>query len=188
MDLILQKAAIRALERATPGKQLDIRTDSRYLIKGIYHQRILEAPLVLTCLGVTQWVPKWNRNHWVTSHGKDVENRDLFEHLSHLASNFKPAVHWVSTLTICFFVCCCSSATLGTKRLFQSTLYGWNYRNPPSIVLMFRFTFLRTLGSPATRKQTSWPRQVRFSVRRPSPHRSQRPKLDAHSSRSQALL
>lgn len=55
-------AVARALDHVPIDRDVHIYTDSKYSIQ---------------CL--TEWTPKWMRNQWKTSTGKDVENRDLVE-------------------------------------------------------------------------------------------------------------
>ncbi|KAF7726706.1 Ribonuclease H1 [Apophysomyces ossiformis] len=58
-------AVIRALEQTLHDpRQLEIRTDSQYVIKAIY-----------------DWSRTWKKNNWKSSTGKEVQNRDLFEKL-----------------------------------------------------------------------------------------------------------
>jgi ribonuclease HI len=55
-------AVARALDHIPIDRSTIILTDSRYSIQ---------------CL--TEWFPKWEKNNWKSSSGKDVENRDLIE-------------------------------------------------------------------------------------------------------------
>lgn len=71
-------AAINALtfvdEKNLEG-EIVLQTDSKYVIQGI-----------------TSWVLGWQRNGWKTAGKKDVENRDLWEALSAVASNL--SIEW----------------------------------------------------------------------------------------------
>ncbi|HIK29496.1 MAG: ribonuclease HI [Oscillatoriaceae bacterium SKW80] len=71
------QAALAALEFFAESRQSDpvtIYTDSEYLIKGI-----------------TQWIKGWKKKGWLTSNGKPVLNRDLWESLDRLNS---PKIRW----------------------------------------------------------------------------------------------
>src|SRR3989338_3930399 len=60
--------AINAIDAVKNKKEnITLRTDSRYVIHGI-----------------TQWVSDWKKRDWMTKAKKPVENRDLWEKLSHL--------------------------------------------------------------------------------------------------------
>ncbi len=58
-------STIEALREVPKNSQIDLYTDSTYVIKGI-----------------TQWIWGWMKNGWKTGEGKDVVNRDLWENLS----------------------------------------------------------------------------------------------------------
>lgn len=55
-------AAIEALKKTPEGAQIEIHTDSEYLMKG-----------------ATIWIKNWQKNNWRTKDRKDVLNRDLWE-------------------------------------------------------------------------------------------------------------
>jgi ribonuclease HI len=57
--------SIEALKEVPKSSEVELFTDSTYVIKGI-----------------TQWIWNWIRNDWKTAEGKDVVNRDLWEALS----------------------------------------------------------------------------------------------------------
>ncbi|HEA83661.1 MAG TPA: deoxyribose-phosphate aldolase [Thermodesulfobacterium geofontis] len=61
------KAVISALSHFKEPKRLKIYTDSEYVIKG-----------------VTEWLPKWKKRGYITSDGKPVKNRELWEVLERL--------------------------------------------------------------------------------------------------------
>ncbi|MCF3936283.1 ribonuclease HI [Acuticoccus sp. M5D2P5] len=71
-------AAIRALEALKRRVHVDIYTDSQYVRQGI-----------------TEWLPKWKRNNWMTSTKKPVKNDDLWRALSDLTERHDVAWHWV---------------------------------------------------------------------------------------------
>lgn len=70
-------AAIGALKETEEGDQIDLYTDSQYLINGI-----------------TKWVFGWMRNDWKTQAKQDVLNKDLWQALQELAAERK--VNWVA--------------------------------------------------------------------------------------------
>ncbi len=55
-------AAIEALKKTPEGTEIEIHTDSEYLMKG-----------------ATIWIKNWQKNNWRTKDRKDVLNRDLWE-------------------------------------------------------------------------------------------------------------
>ncbi|WP_165436280.1 ribonuclease HI [Amycolatopsis suaedae] len=71
-------APIRALESLTRPAVVRIHTDSTYVKNGI-----------------TQWLPKWKSNGWVTSTRQPVKNADLWQRLEAAA-----AVHEVQWLWV----------------------------------------------------------------------------------------
>ena len=71
-------AVIQALQAVKRKCHIHLTTDSRYLIEGI-----------------RQWLPRWRRNRWLTSKRKPVANRDLWERLDELSSQFDIDWHWV---------------------------------------------------------------------------------------------
>ena len=67
-------ACIRALELVKPdGHIINVHTDSAYLANGINKK----------------WYVNWQRNGWLNSNKKPVENRDLWEKLLSLLSKYK---------------------------------------------------------------------------------------------------
>jgi len=70
-------AGLKALRLATPGKPIEIRTDSRYLIQGI-----------------TSWVPNWRNRGWKTSTGASVENQDLFKAINEEVEHRSSPITW----------------------------------------------------------------------------------------------
>jgi ribonuclease HI len=69
-------AAIQALEALNRPAQVDLHTDSRYLLDGI-----------------TKWISGWERNGWVTTARKPVKNADLWRRLSEAMSRHD--VNWI---------------------------------------------------------------------------------------------
>ncbi len=61
------KAVISSLSYFKEPKKIKIYTDSEYVIKGI-----------------TQWLPKWKKRNYLTSEGKPVKNKELWETLENL--------------------------------------------------------------------------------------------------------
>ena len=70
-------AAIGALSKTEPGDEINLYTDSQYLINGI-----------------TKWVFGWQKNNWKTKTGDDVLNKDLWQALADLARDRK--INWVA--------------------------------------------------------------------------------------------
>jgi ribonuclease HI len=68
-------AAIEGLKKAQKGEEIEIITDSKYLIDG-----------------ATKWIHGWKKKNWVKSDKKPVLNRDLWEIIDQLQSQFK--VKW----------------------------------------------------------------------------------------------
>ena len=71
-------AAIRALGALIEPCEVDLYTDSRYLIDGI-----------------TKWVPGWQRRGWVNASKKPVRNEDLWHELIAQAAKHTIRWHWV---------------------------------------------------------------------------------------------
>jgi ribonuclease HI len=71
-------AAIRGLESLTRPSDVHVYTDSEYLRKGI-----------------TQWVPAWTRNGWMTRDRKPVKNADLWMRLDAAAQRHNVQWFWV---------------------------------------------------------------------------------------------
>lgn len=68
-------AAIESLLILKQSKQVELHTDSSYVINGI-----------------TKWVKGWKKNGWITKEKKDVLNRDLWEELALLED--KHEIEW----------------------------------------------------------------------------------------------
>ena len=71
-------AAIQALESLTRPSAVHVHTDSEYLRKGI-----------------TQWLPGWKRNGWMTAEKKPVKNADLWTRLDSAARHHTVEWFWV---------------------------------------------------------------------------------------------
>lgn len=69
------RAVIEALSSLERRCKVVVFTDSQYLKKGI-----------------TEWLPKWQQNNWMTSDKRPVKNRDLWEKLIVICS--KHCVDW----------------------------------------------------------------------------------------------
>ena len=71
-------AILRALEKCREIGAVDVRiwTDSFYCKNGI-----------------TTWIHGWKRNHWITSNGQPVKNRELWESIDAAARAFR-SVEW----------------------------------------------------------------------------------------------
>jgi ribonuclease HI len=77
-NIMEMTAAIVALQKLTQPSEVELTSDSQYLIKG-----------------VTEWLPGWVRNGWKTADRKPVKNQALWEKLYHLKSIHKIRWHWV---------------------------------------------------------------------------------------------
>jgi ribonuclease HI len=71
-------AAIRALEALKRPSQVELYTDSIYVMKGI-----------------TAWIHDWKRKGWKTADKKPVKNEDLWRQLDQLAAKHDIQWHWV---------------------------------------------------------------------------------------------
>jgi ribonuclease HI len=84
MELTAVIMALRALKTKSSLPENDIPrkaavcTDSQYVQKGI-----------------TQWIHTWKRNSWRTSDKTPVKNKDLWEELDNIASEFPLQWEWV---------------------------------------------------------------------------------------------
>ena len=72
------RAIIEALESIPKESNLEIFTDSKYVINGI-----------------ESWIIKWKRNNWLGSNKKKVKNRDLWQKLDILSKQFQIKWNWV---------------------------------------------------------------------------------------------
>lgn len=72
------RAAIAALQALTRPCIVEIHTDSQYLRKG-----------------VTQWLPRWLRNGWLTVDKQPVKNRDLWQALHAAVHTHQITWRWV---------------------------------------------------------------------------------------------
>lgn len=71
-------AAIQGLGALKRRCQVDLYTDSRYVMQGI-----------------TEWMDGWKARGWKTSAKKDVKNRDLWEALDAAVAGHSVQWHWV---------------------------------------------------------------------------------------------
>lgn len=71
-------AAIRALGALIEPCEVELHTDSRYLIDGI-----------------TKWVAGWQRRGWLNASKKPVRNEDLWHELIAAAAKHRVNWHWV---------------------------------------------------------------------------------------------
>ena len=71
-------AVIRALEHYDEAKEIEVFTDSKYVMQGI-----------------TEWIKNWKTNHWKTSQKKDVKNKDLWVLLDSVSSKHDIKWSWV---------------------------------------------------------------------------------------------
>ena len=71
-------AVIKALEYIQNHVEINIFTDSKYVMDGI-----------------NSWIKNWKKNNWKTSNKKPVKNKDLWEKLDSLTINQKIKWTWV---------------------------------------------------------------------------------------------
>jgi len=71
-------AAIMALETLTRPCQIDLTTDSQYVMKGI-----------------NEWMANWKRRGWKTAAKKPVKNVDLWQRLDAALAQHQVEWHWV---------------------------------------------------------------------------------------------
>ena len=71
-------AVIKALEHYDEAKEIEVFTDSKYVMQGI-----------------TEWIKNWKTNHWKTSQKKDVKNKDLWVLLDSVSAKHDIKWSWV---------------------------------------------------------------------------------------------
>jgi ribonuclease HI len=71
-------AAIQALETLTRPCQVELHTDSQYVMKGI-----------------SEWIHNWKRRGWRTADNKPVKNDDLWRRLDEARSRHNVKWRWV---------------------------------------------------------------------------------------------
>lgn len=71
-------ACIKALQDLKEPSEVNLFTDSKYLVNGI-----------------TMWIRGWKKNDWVTKTGDPVKNRELWEALDYLSTVHKINWQWV---------------------------------------------------------------------------------------------
>ena len=71
-------AAIEGLIALKEPCQIDLFTDSKYVMDGI-----------------TQWIHNWKKNNWRTAAKKDVKNKELWQKLDELINFHQVQWHWV---------------------------------------------------------------------------------------------
>ena len=75
-------APIEALKKIPKGSQIEIFTDSKYVKSGI-----------------TEWIHNWKKNGWKTADKQPVKNKELWEELDLLASQFEISWNWVKAVS-----------------------------------------------------------------------------------------
>ena len=71
-------AVIKALEALKFNCQIEIYTDSKYVLQGI-----------------TEWLANWKKRNWLTANKKPVQNVDLWQELDALVAEHDINWHWV---------------------------------------------------------------------------------------------
>ena len=72
------KAAIEALKVLNEPCEVNLTTDSKYVMQGI-----------------TSWIKNWKKNNWKNSSKKDVKNKDLWIELDNYVSKHNVKWNWV---------------------------------------------------------------------------------------------
>ena len=72
------KAAIEALKLLKEPCNVNLTTDSKYVMQGI-----------------TTWIENWKKNNWKNASKKDVKNKDLWIELDKYVSKHNIKWHWV---------------------------------------------------------------------------------------------
>ena len=76
-------APIEALKKIPKGSKVQIFTDSKYVKSGI-----------------TEWIHNWKKNGWKTATKQKVKNKDLWNELDLLSSEFEISWNWVKAHSI----------------------------------------------------------------------------------------
>ena len=71
-------APIEALKKIPKGSEVQIFTDSKYVMSGI-----------------TEWIHNWKKNGWKTADKQPVKNKELWEKLDLLNNEFEISWNWV---------------------------------------------------------------------------------------------
>ena len=77
-NIMEMTACIEGLRMTEEGAEVDVWSDSQYVVKGI-----------------TEWMANWKRKRWTTSEGKPVKNVSLWQTIDILCGKRKVAWHWV---------------------------------------------------------------------------------------------
>jgi ribonuclease HI len=71
-------AVIKALEKIKNSYNIELYTDSKYVVDGI-----------------NSWLEKWKKNGWKTSDKKDVLNKDLWQKLDQILQKHNVKAYWI---------------------------------------------------------------------------------------------
>ncbi|HDZ89197.1 MAG: ribonuclease HI [Deltaproteobacteria bacterium] len=71
-------AVIEALRQLKRPCRVRLYTDSKYVMKGM-----------------SEWLPRWIRNNWLTSQKRPVMNRDLWEEIVNLSKSHEIEWNWI---------------------------------------------------------------------------------------------
>lgn len=77
-NIMEMKAVITALEELKESCQIDLYSDSKYVIDGI-----------------EKWIYNWKKNNWKTAQKKDVKNKDLWMLMDSLTKQHRINFIWV---------------------------------------------------------------------------------------------
>ena len=100
-NLIELEAIIKALKMTKNQEKINITTDSRYVIKGI-----------------TEWIPIWKLNNWITANGEKVKNKMHWKKLNQLVKGRYVEFKWVKSHSHCSENNLCDY--LSRKHIYQS--------------------------------------------------------------------
>lgn len=77
-NIMEMTAAIVALQQLEQSSEVELTTDSQYLVKGM-----------------TEWITGWARKNWVNASKQPVKNKDLWQELLRLSEHHKIKWIWV---------------------------------------------------------------------------------------------
>lgn len=93
----------RGRDRVLSGAEARTTNNRMELVAVIEGLRALNEPCVVEIVtdsqyverGMSEWLPKWEANGWVTARGDPVANRELWEELGSLARDHKTHWRWI---------------------------------------------------------------------------------------------
>jgi ribonuclease HI len=95
-------AAIKALESLTRPCEVQLNSDSTYVLKGITVESLtrpcevqLNSDSTYVLKGITDWMPNWKKRGWKTAAKTPVKNEDLWRRLDAVMTKHKVEWKWV---------------------------------------------------------------------------------------------